>query len=86
MLRKPAKAFAGLMRSVQDVLGDHQDGVVAREALRDLAAQAHAAGENAFTFGVLYGREEARAADRERELARLWAEVSRKKHRKALKG
>ncbi|GAB2744033.1 CHAD domain-containing protein [Streptomyces bullii] len=48
------------MKSLQGLLGDHQDSVMTREALRDLARQAHAAGENAFTYGVLYGREERR--------------------------
>ncbi|MFI0727941.1 CHAD domain-containing protein [Streptomyces sp. NPDC021225] len=84
-LGKPAKAFAGLMTELQDLLGDHQDSVVAREALRDLAEQAHAAGERDFTFGVLYAREEALAARREAELPALWAEVSREKHRAALR-
>ncbi|AEM87222.1 CYTH and CHAD domain-containing protein [Streptomyces violaceusniger] len=83
-LGKPAKKFARRMQSVQDVLGDHQDSVVAREALRALATQAHGAGESDFTFGLLYGREEARAAARVRELPGLWADVSRKKHRAAL--
>ncbi|MER7788000.1 CYTH and CHAD domain-containing protein [Streptomyces sp. NPDC097640] len=84
-LGKPAKAFAGLMTELQELLGDHQDSVVAREALRDLAEQAHAAGERDFTFGVLYAREEALAARREAELPALWAEVSREKHRAALR-
>ncbi|MEV6107255.1 CYTH and CHAD domain-containing protein [Streptomyces sp. NPDC051940] len=75
VLGKAAKNFAGDMTTLQELLGDHQDSVVVREALRDIAAQAAAAGESAFTYGVLYGREEARAADRERELPGLWAEV-----------
>ncbi|MFI0778213.1 CHAD domain-containing protein [Streptomyces sp. NPDC021212] len=83
-LGPPAKAFAGLMTEVQELLGDHQDSVVAREALRELAIQAHAAGESTFTVGLLYGREEALAAARERELPGLWAEVSRREHRAAL--
>lgn len=83
-LGAPAKAFAKLMTQVQELLGDHQDSVVAREALRELAIQAHAAGESTFTIGLLYGREEARAAARERELPALWAEVSRPEHRAAL--
>ncbi|MEU1803437.1 CYTH and CHAD domain-containing protein [Streptomyces sp. NPDC019937] len=84
VLGPPAKAFARLMTEVQELLGDHQDSVVAREALRELAIQAHAAGESTFTIGLLYGREEARAAARERELPGLWAEVSRPEHRAAL--
>lgn len=84
-LGKPAKAFAGLMTELQDLLGDHQDSVVARATLRELAVQAHGAGESAFTLGLLYGREEALAARREAELPTLWAEVSREEHRAALR-
>ncbi|MFF3762906.1 CHAD domain-containing protein [Streptomyces sp. NPDC001922] len=83
---KPAKRFVRHMKTLQDVLGDHQDSVVARAALRDLALQAQAAGESAFTFGVLYGHEEMRAAAREHELPRAWKEASRKKDRTALRG
>lgn len=56
------------MKSLQTLLGDHQDSVMAREALRGLAAQAQGAGESSFTYGVLYGREERRAAEIEAEL------------------
>ncbi|GAA2337818.1 CYTH and CHAD domain-containing protein [Streptomyces cuspidosporus] len=84
-LGRPAKAFADLMTGLQDLLGDHQDSCVARRALRELAEQAHAAGESAFAFGVMYGREEALAARREAELPALWAEASREKHRAALR-
>ncbi|MFI9582092.1 CHAD domain-containing protein [Streptomyces sp. NPDC052236] len=76
-LGKPAKRFVKRMKAVQTELGDHQDSVVAREALRLLAAQAHAAGETAFTWGLLYGREEAAADARERELPAVWAKASR---------
>ncbi|MFE0134785.1 CHAD domain-containing protein [Streptomyces sp. NPDC059037] len=83
-LGKPAKRFARRAKDVQSVLGDHQDSVVAREALRNLAIQAHAAGETAFTWGLLYGQEEATAAERERELPEVWARASRPKLRAAL--
>ncbi|MEV3991220.1 CYTH and CHAD domain-containing protein [Streptomyces sp. NPDC049837] len=72
-LGKPAKRLAKRVKAVQKVLGDHQDSVVARDTLRNLAIQAHAAGETAFTWGLLYGQEEARAARRERELPEVWA-------------
>ncbi|MFH9264086.1 CHAD domain-containing protein [Streptomyces sp. NPDC017546] len=72
-LGKPAKRFAKRVKAVQSVLGDHQDSVVAREALRMLAIQSHAAGETAFTWGLLYGQEEAAAETRERELPGVWA-------------
>ncbi|MGW0531986.1 CYTH and CHAD domain-containing protein [Streptomyces sp. NPDC003032] len=82
----PAERFAKRMKAVQTVLGDHQDSVVARDALRALAVQAHLAGESAFTWGLLYGQEEASAADRERELPQVWADASRRKVRAALGG
>ncbi|QCX76581.1 CHAD domain protein [Streptomyces sp. YIM 121038] len=85
-LGKPAKRFAKRMKAVQSVLGEHQDSVVAREALRNLAIQAHAAGESAYTWGLLYGREEAAAADRERELPGVWARAAAPKVRGALGG
>lgn len=50
-------------KEVQSVLGDHQDTVVAKEVLRRLGATAGATpAENGFTFGILYGREDAIAA------------------------
>ncbi|MFG2557949.1 CHAD domain-containing protein [Streptomyces sp. NPDC048496] len=76
-LDRPAEKFAKRMKAVQTVLGDHQDSVVAREALRTVAAQAHAAGESTFTWGLLYGREEAAAAALERELPGVWERASR---------
>ncbi|WP_069743830.1 CYTH and CHAD domain-containing protein [Streptomyces sp. EN23] len=75
-LGKPAKRFAKRVKAVQSVLGGHQDSVVAREALRTLAIQSHAAGETAFTWGLLYGQEEAAAEARERELPEVWARAS----------
>ncbi|MGW4029036.1 CYTH and CHAD domain-containing protein [Streptomyces sp. NPDC004838] len=71
-----ARRFAKRMKAVQTVLGDHQDSVVARDALRNLAIQAHAAGESAFTWGLLYGQESAAADERERELPDVWARAS----------
>lgn len=75
-LGKPAKRMAKAMKSVQSLLGDHQDSVVAREALHGLAVQAAGAGESAFTWGVVYAREEVEAERRERELPEVWADAS----------
>ncbi|NML49111.1 CYTH and CHAD domain-containing protein [Streptomyces sp. R302] len=83
-LGKPAKRFSKRMKSVQSLLGDHQDAVVARGALRDLAAEAEEAGEPSFTWGVLYARQEAAAAARERELPGVWERASAPDLRAAL--
>lgn len=71
-LGKPAKDLVKTMKSLQNLLGEHQDSVMARQTLRELSAVAHAAGESAFTYGLLYGREEQRAAAVEAELPGFW--------------
>jgi CHAD domain-containing protein len=71
-LGDPAKTVVKSMKSLQDRLGEHQDSVMARQTLRELSAVAHAAGESAFTYGLLYGREEQRAAAVEAELPGVW--------------
>ena len=50
-------------RTLQDLLGEHQDSVVAAQLLRELGAEAGSTpGENGFTFGLLHEREQRRAA------------------------
>lgn len=73
--RRPRRAA----KRLTEVLGDHQDGVVAREVLLDLAAEATASGHNAFTWGRLHALEEAREPELVDEAADAWAEV--RKHR-----
>ena len=53
-------------KAVQSLLGDHQDSVVSREHLRQEAEAAHAAGEDTFTYGLLY-QQEADLAERCRQ-------------------
>ncbi|MGW0843558.1 CYTH and CHAD domain-containing protein [Streptomyces sp. NPDC002787] len=76
LLGKPAKEIVKDMKSLQTLLGDHQDSVMTREALREIAFQAQEAGESAFTYGLLYGREERRAELAEGALPETWAKIS----------
>ncbi|ELP68856.1 CHAD domain-containing protein [Streptomyces turgidiscabies] len=71
----PAKALTKSMKSLQSLLGDHQDSVMVRTTLRELSAVAHAAGENTFTYGLLYGREERRATGVEEALPGQWRTI-----------
>jgi CHAD domain-containing protein len=57
-----AKRLTRRAKDIQDLLGEHQDTVVARRTLRELGAKAYLEHENGFTFGLLHAREEARAA------------------------
>jgi CHAD domain-containing protein len=57
-----ATALAKQMEELQDVLGAHQDTVVVRQLVLRLGAEAHEAGDSAFTFGRVHALEEWRAA------------------------
>jgi CHAD domain-containing protein len=45
-------------KTIQSLLGDHQDSVVSREHLRQQADEALAASEDTFTYGILYQQED----------------------------
>ena len=57
-------------KSIQSLLGDHQDSVVSRTHLSDEALTAHGAGEDTFTYGVLYQLESEVATRSEEQLGR----------------
>jgi CHAD domain-containing protein len=75
---KGARRFERAMAKVQDVLGEHQDAVVAGQWLRS-----HATGTTAFVAGELVAveREAARVAARE-QWPKVWARARRKKLRR----
>ena len=52
-----AKKVSDAAKTIQSLLGDHQDSVVSRTHLAQQAEAAHAAGEDTFTYGLLYERE-----------------------------
>ncbi|MBY0388965.1 MAG: CYTH and CHAD domain-containing protein [Mycobacterium pseudokansasii] len=52
-----ANRVAQQAKAVQTLLGDHQDSVVSREHLLEQTEAAHAAGEDTFTYGLLYQQE-----------------------------
>ncbi|MEW5812668.1 MAG: CYTH and CHAD domain-containing protein [Actinomycetota bacterium] len=56
-------------KAIQSLLGDHQDSVVSRSHLSRQAQQAHAAGEDTFTYGLLYQQEQDLAVRCEDQLA-----------------
>jgi CHAD domain-containing protein len=77
---KPARRFAKRVKKVQSLLGDHHDGVVTRATVREIGVQAHLAGENAFTFGVLYEQDACHADELEAEARRAWKHAAKPKH------
>jgi CHAD domain-containing protein len=67
--------LAKLSENVQDVLGTHQDGVVAQELLAKEAESARQAGEDTFTYGLLIGIERNTAERAHADFPRVWAET-----------
>lgn len=67
-LALPAKPI----KALQDVLGEEHDRVVTAAALSDLAAGAHLAGEDSFTYGVLIGLVRCDSRDFDRHLRKAW--------------
>jgi CHAD domain-containing protein len=63
--------------AVQEVLGTHQDGVVAQETLAKEAEAARQAGEDTFTYGLLIGLERGTAERAHADFPKVWAETAR---------
>jgi CHAD domain-containing protein len=70
-LGRPVKKLVSDVKGVQELLGEHQDSVVARGLLRELGAAA-ADGGNGFAFGWLLRDEQARAERVEDDLETAW--------------
>ena len=67
---KPATRLRKRLTALQDVLGAHQDAVITAARLREHGMRAYADGENAFTYGLLLGRQQWAAAVARAELPR----------------
>ncbi|EUA31023.1 CHAD domain protein [Mycobacterium xenopi 3993] len=63
-----ATKVAEQAKAIQTLLGDHQDSVVSRQHLIQQADAAHAAGEDTFTYGLLYQQEADLAENCRRQL------------------
>lgn len=69
---RKAKRQVKHLKHVQDVLGEHQDSVVARQLLRRLGTGPQTTdGPQGFTLGLLYGIEQAATRDARAAAARL---------------
>ena len=78
---KPASQFAGQLKEVQSVLGDHQDTVVGRQLARRLGVAAQLAGESAFSYGLFHAREACLAGQLEAQAIKTWHRASRRRYR-----
>ena len=78
---KPAKELIDKLTDLQDVLGAHQDSVVAREILHELSEQS----DDAFPYGVLHARQEQVGRDTMGELPGVVRASRKKKLRRWLR-
>lgn len=74
-LGSAASRQAAAAKDLQQVLGDHHDSVVARTVLLDLAGKAREAGEDTFTYGLMYQRQADEAAGIEQALPAFTVET-----------
>ena len=58
VLGRRADTIVQQRKEFQELLGEHQDSVVAEGLLRELGVLASTAGENGFTWGLLHAREQ----------------------------
>jgi len=77
---KKARRFTKQMKKVQSVLGEHQDAVIARQVARELGIRAHLAGENAFSYGLLYERDVCHGQRLQVQAQQAWKRASHARH------
>lgn len=71
VLGRKADAIVASRKEFQELLGEHQDSVVAEGMLRELGVLAGTDGQNGFTWGLLHAREHEAAQRVVRELRRF---------------
>lgn len=76
-----AKTFARNLERVTELLGEHQDAVIAADTTRRLASGRRVTGTTGFVFGLLHEAERAAVTATRHEFATVWPEVSRRRHR-----
>ena len=69
---RKAHEWAARMEAIQESLGNHQDTVVIREQLRDIALAAHLDGEDTFIYGRLHALEQTRGQVTEHDYELAW--------------
>ncbi|ONH28657.1 CYTH and CHAD domain-containing protein [Pseudofrankia asymbiotica] len=80
-----ATKHASRTKKIQNILGEHQDCVVAQDTLREFAIAANAAGESSFTYGLLLCGERDRARHARGSLTARWPALSRRRDRRWLR-
>jgi CHAD domain-containing protein len=80
---RKARRLSKRLASIQEVLGTHQDTVVARTVIKRLCADARQAGEDTFTYGVLYQAEADHGQQAMSHFPQAWQRASAKRRSKS---
>ena len=83
-LGKPARKLAARLSRITDVLGEHQDAVVAAAALTRLATAEGVPASTAYWLGVLHQREREAAVAAQGAFAKEWRAAHRPRYRRWL--
>jgi CHAD domain-containing protein len=82
---KKAKKLVRGLKGLQDLLGDHQDSVITRQVLREVAVRAYGRKANTFTYGLLYGEQVGHGRALVRALPAAQAKARRRRLRRWLR-
>jgi CHAD domain-containing protein len=80
---RKARRLSKRLASIQEVLGTHQDTVVARAVIKRLCSDARQAGEDTFTYGVLYQAEADDGRQAMSQFPSAWQRASAKRRSKS---
>ncbi|MGB8861842.1 MAG: CYTH and CHAD domain-containing protein, partial [Ilumatobacteraceae bacterium] len=80
----PARRMAEQLEQVTELLGRHQDALIAAEAARSLAEGRGVGGRAGYVLGLLHGEQLAEARAIRRQFDGVWQEVARPKWRRWL--
>ena len=81
---KPAKRLARRAERVTELLGEHQDAIIAADALTRLVTRPRTGARAAFGLGVLYGIQRDDVRTSRQQFLDTWPAMSRRAHRRWL--
>jgi CHAD domain-containing protein len=82
---KDAERFSKAVSKVQDVLGEHQDGIVAIQTIEDVLAGTRRTPRFAYAAGRLVERQIRAIDDNRASFFQIWDDVDKRRHRRWLK-
>ncbi|TDP89971.1 CYTH and CHAD domain-containing protein [Labedaea rhizosphaerae] len=71
---KKVRRWRKHLKALQDALGEQHDAVTTGAQLRQLAIRTHASGGNAYTYGLLYARQDEHGRAGYRKFRALWTD------------